>query len=176
MRLVRFDGAGKILWPIGMHMLLVGDLVAPPGTTNPWLEVYGLLHDAAEVCIGDIPRPMKTPEQRDVEEAVLARTYAFLGVPQPSKKIIDAVKRADFQAVLAEGAFGCAARGFKETQTNFSYKGRACLRLNQYLAGYKFSDAYKANGLWPLTYEIRLRKALRKAQNYSYYNLEAKAA
>ena len=110
MRLVRFSGAAEVFWPIGMHMLLVADLMprqvyAGPSDApaNPWMEVYGLLHDAAEVCVGDVPRPMKTAEARALEDRVQSRIYAALGVPEPTAAVTAAIKEADFRAALAEG-------------------------------------------------------------------------
>jgi 5'-deoxynucleotidase YfbR-like HD superfamily hydrolase len=45
------------------------------------MEVYGLLHDAAEVCVADVPRPMKTAEARALEDRVQLRIYTAQGVP-----------------------------------------------------------------------------------------------
>jgi hypothetical protein len=132
MRLVRFSGAADIFWPIGMHMLLVADLMpknlnknpeAEP--INPWLEVYGLLHDAAEIAVADVPRPMKTAEARALDDRVQSRIYAAMGVPEPSAEIQAVVKEADFRVALAEGVCGCAGRGYADTQTGFRHDPEA---------------------------------------------------
>lgn len=173
MRIVRFSGAAEVFWPIGMHMLLVADLMpknleaGPPigAPVNPWFEVYALLHDAAEVCVADVPRPMKTAEARAVEDQVQSRIFAALGVPEPSEEIKKAVKEADFRAALAEGTLGCAGRGYTETQTGFRHDEEAEEVLQRYLARYEVADALHANGPWALLYEKRLRGALRAAQH-----------
>ena len=178
MRLVRFSGAAQVFWPIGMHMLLVADLMprrvgndqlgAP---ANLWLEVYGLLHDAAEVCVADVPRPMKTAEARALEDRVQSRVYAALGVPEPTPEITVAIKEADFRAALAEGVCGCAGRGYMETQTGFRRDKIAEEALQAYIAEPTFSwdELLNANGYWPLLYESRLRAALREAQHRVSY-------
>jgi hypothetical protein len=178
MRLVRFSGAAEVFWPIGMHMLLVADLMprqvyAGPSDApaNPWMEVYGLLHDAAEVCVGDVPRPMKTAEARALEDRVQSRIYAALGVPEPTAAVTAAIKEADFRAALAEGSCGCAGRGYAETQTGFLHDKVAKEALQQYIADMAFTrdELLDANGYWPLLYESRLRAALREAQNAVSY-------
>lgn len=185
MRLVRFSGAAEVFWPIGMHMLLVADLMprAVDGgqldtPTNPWMEVYGLLHDAAEVCVADVPRPMKTAEARALEDRVQSRIYAALGVPEPTPQITAAIKEADFRAALAEGVCGCAGRGYAETQTGFRHDKVAEEALQQYIADPAFTrdDLLDANGYWPLLYESRLRAALREAQHAVSYAPDAEVS
>jgi hypothetical protein len=198
MRLVRFSGAGEVFWPIGMHMLLVADLMPrclpppegwrptrpgqmPPGVTaldydeigrpraNPWLVVYGQLHDAAEIVMGDIPRPMKSPEQRSLEDRVQYRIYNMLGVPQPNPEILEAVKRADFRAALTEGAHRCGGPGFEETQTGYRPDPEADALLERYLRLFEHPACiFNPNNVWALWYETRLRNRLREAQSISY--------
>ncbi len=184
MRLVRFSGAAEIFWPIGMHCLLVADLMpknlnrqpeAEP--INPWLEVYALLHDAAEVVVADVPRPMKTAQARALEDRVQSRIHATLGVPEPGPAILAAVKEADFRAALAEGVLGCAGRGYEHTQTGFRHDREAEDALNVYLVehGYSAEEALNADGRWALLYEARLRRALRVAQHCVSYAPDAGA-
>jgi hypothetical protein len=183
MRLVRWSGGGEVFWPIGMHCLLVADLM-PKSLENPirpmqeiptdhWLDVHALLHDAAEVSVADVPRPMKTGEARAVEDSVQSRIFASLGVPEPTEAIKAAVKRADFRAALAEGACGCAGRGYQQTQTGFHNDPEAEQILRAYLARYNVADAINADGQWALWYEARLRQAMRAAQRAVSYAPEA---
>ena len=164
MRLFRFSGGGEVLWPIGMHMMLVADL-AQDGYVHPWLEVHALLHDAAEVVVADVPRPMKTAEARALEDRVQTRIFAMLGVPEMTPELKAAVKDADFKAALAEGACGIAGRGFLETQTGYSDDVHAKAVLAEYLNRFKVADALDPDGRWPELYERRLRNALREAQH-----------
>ena len=161
MRIVRFSGGGKIFWPIGMHMLLVADLLPEQ------LHVHGLLHAAAEIAVADVPRPMKTNEASELEDTVLNRIYASLGAPAPSAAVKAAVKKADFRAALAEGVLGCCARGFPQTQTGFHRDRDAEHLLRKYLAQFNPMDALDADGRWSLLYERRLRIVLRRARDGS---------
>jgi hypothetical protein len=97
MRMPRFCGSGQLWWPIGMHLLHTADLLPPE------LEVDGLLHDAAETCVNDIPRPMKTKAQRAVEHRILRRIYRNLGLPFPSKEVEALVHDADISAFCERG-------------------------------------------------------------------------
>ena len=167
MRIARFSGAGNIWWPIGMHMLLVADLVPPE------LECHGLLHDAAEVSVADVPKPMKTADLRELENAVLYRIYRLLGAPQPTAGQRTEIKKADFRAALAEGALGCSGRGFSDTQTGFYRDNKAEEILLQYLKTFKPQEAIDPDGQWAWRYEHRLRAALRRAQSSVSYAVEA---
>ena len=163
MRIIRFGGAGDICWPVGIHSLLVADLLPPE------LEVYGLLHDAAESCVADVPRPMKTNAAREVEAAVTKRIYAHLGVPLPTAEEAALVHEADVQAGMAEGAHGCGPRGYEETMTNYRYNPRAVMMLRTYLDSFKVAEAMDANGCWVHHFERRLLRALRTLHsNISY--------
>lgn len=163
MRIVRFSGAGRIFWPIGMHMMLVADLCATPD--DPWLEVFGLLHDAAEVCVADVPVPMKTDAAREIENNIQSRIHVLLGVPCPTAAQKTAVKAADRRAAFAEGAIGCGPECFKDTQTGFAHDLAAEIILTEYLRGYQACGAIDEDGRYPREYEKRLRVALRKAQH-----------
>ena len=174
MRLIRFSGAGEVNWPIGMHMLLVADLVVP--NDDPWLRLYALLHDAAEVAVADVPRPMKTTAARAVEDAVEARIYASLGIPEPSEDTRQAVKLADFRAALAEGSCGCSGRGFEYTQTHYLPDNAAISILREYLARFSIDEAFRPEGHWPKAYEARVRTVLREVQQDRYHPDPAGAA
>lgn len=108
-------------------------------------------------------------EARAIEDAVLARIYASLGVPAPTPEIVATVKEADFRAALAEGTCGCSGRGYVETQTGYRYDEEAIRLLRDYLDQYQVVDALHPDGCWPLAYEKRLRLALRAAQHHVSY-------
>ena len=162
MRMVRFGGAyERHFWPIGMHMLLVADLVA--AAEHPELEVHALLHDAPELggC-GDVCRPMKTQSARTVEDGLLIRIYEEQGLPLLSEQQHTLVKVADIRAANAEGFLGCGGRGYPETQTGFKRDLVAEGLLNNYLARVKSPLEYlDADGPWARRFEQRLRRAIR---------------
>lgn len=56
-RLPRFNGHSRL--SVAVHSLLVADLLRHKFPSQPDLLLCGLLHDAAEAYVGDIPRPIK---------------------------------------------------------------------------------------------------------------------
>lgn len=166
MRMVRFGGAyQKHFWPIGMHSMLVADLLPPE------LEHHGLLHDAAEIAgLGDVCRPLKTQEARELEDSVTTRIYQSLGLIELAPAVYGAtVKAADLAACSAEGTLGCGPRGYRETQTGYKRDPVAEGLLNNYLAAVKSPLEYlDADGPWALKFERRLRRAIRRLSQIDY--------
>lgn len=57
-KLVRYNGQCSGFWSVADHSLLVADYILFE-TKNPRMAMVGLLHDAAEAYIGDIPTGVK---------------------------------------------------------------------------------------------------------------------
>lgn len=158
MRMTRFSGSGRVFWPVGMHLLIVADLVGSE------LQHHALLHDAAEVCVSDVPQPMKTDAAREVEDAVLARIYAAHGLDLPTDTEKQIIKHADTRSVNMEGVMGCCARGFADLQRGINYNDtEAADRVRYYLTDFNPMHALDATGVWPKLLESRLRKAINAA-------------
>lgn len=157
MRIPRFCGSTGLWWPVGMHLLLVADLLPDE------LEADGLLHDAAEICVNDVPRPMKTKAQRKVEHRVLKRIYSSLGLRYPGPDVEALVHTADIRAVNVEGVCELGPRGFADLQPNITPDRVAREALDAYIKGWNPMDAIDPNGYWPVMLERRLRKAIHKA-------------
>jgi 5'-deoxynucleotidase YfbR-like HD superfamily hydrolase len=165
MRLCRFAGAyEKHFWPFGMHSLLVADIAADNYPSMlPAIEVHALLHDvASEVVMNDIPRPHKTAEQKAHELVLTMRTYEALGLTLPDEYEKELIHRVDMLAVNAEGALGCGPRGYCQTQTGFKRNKQAEAFLTRYLTDLNPLDLLNADGKWPIHFEKRLRRALRR--------------
>jgi hypothetical protein len=79
-----------------MHSLVVAYLV--PET----IAIHALLHDAAEIYIGDIPSPIKSFLISEFEESGLKSIYAQLCLPFPSSEAKNIVKVADVRSCIAE--------------------------------------------------------------------------
>lgn len=72
----RFNGHCRGFYSVAQHSVLVSQVVPPQDA------LWGLLHDAAEAYISDLPRPLKrtAPEFRDAEERLLAVIMAAFGL------------------------------------------------------------------------------------------------
>jgi hypothetical protein len=95
-RICRFAGNVKTFWPVLMHSLVVAHLVPEQ------FAIHALLHDAAEIYIGDIPSPFKSFLISEFEDSALRSIYRQLGLPVPSPEIRRIVKEADVRSCTAE--------------------------------------------------------------------------
>lgn len=93
----RYNGHTKMFYSVATHCILVSWFCPPD------LKLCGLLHDASEAYLSDLPSPIKhrMPEYRAVEaqiEAAIAKQY---GLPYPMPA---AVKAADDKVFQLEAA------------------------------------------------------------------------
>lgn len=100
-RLPRFCGHTKTPWSVAAHTLLVG-----LGVDLDESVPYALLHDAAEIVTGDIPRPVKkkidSSELARLEFSVMGAVYEHYGLDFPSRKVDEDVFRSDQRACQQE--------------------------------------------------------------------------
>lgn len=96
---VRFNGHIDHFYSVAQHSVYVSRV-----TRLREAKLWGLMHDAAEYVIGDIPTPVKRylpPEVDEVEEGIARAICERFNVPRSTG--IDAdVKRADYQLLLEE--------------------------------------------------------------------------
>jgi hypothetical protein len=92
--LCRFAGHCRLFYSVAQHCVIVSNLLPPR------LKLAGLLHDATEAYLVDVPRPLKValPGYKEIEhrlEAVIAEKF---GVDFSDPRI----KRADNIALMTE--------------------------------------------------------------------------
>lgn len=96
---VRYNGHTKRPWTVAQHSLLVAQICAFDET----LARYGLLHDAAEAYMGDLPGPLKLFDEmrgfRNVERRIECCIYNWFGLDPELPK---PVKYADLIALKIE--------------------------------------------------------------------------
>lgn len=93
--LCRFNGHCKVFYSVAQHSVHVSEGV--PAEVALW----GLLHDAAEAYLSDLPRPVKQqlPQFSKLEDKLLARILADYGLAMPMPP---EVKLADEQLLMTE--------------------------------------------------------------------------
>jgi hypothetical protein len=88
----RYAGNSLYWWPVALHSFVVADLLPRP------YKAYGLLHDAEECVIGDIPKPAKTFDIEQLGHDIRADIWKGLGLdtlwPQDANVIHEADRRA----------------------------------------------------------------------------------
>lgn len=93
----RYTGACSNLWSVGAHCIEVSRRIEQAGGTRVE-QLQGLLHDASEAYLVDIPRPIKPDiaiagaSYYEVEDIIMRCIFRALNVPWPMAPI---VKEAD---------------------------------------------------------------------------------
>ena len=100
----RFGGHSKIFYSVAEHSILVAEELAIAGYDKT-IQLYGLLHDASEAYVCDVPRPLKEqiPNYREIEARVQNTIYEALGIPAPTEQQKTAVKVYDDNLLAYEG-------------------------------------------------------------------------
>lgn len=101
----RFNGATRYHYSVAQHSVLVAaHMKHELRLSRPDELLQGLLHDASEAYLCDIPRPIKhTPEftfYREMEENVMMVIAQFFSLDWP---FVAEVKKADDAVLVAEG-------------------------------------------------------------------------
>lgn len=93
----RFGGHSRVHYSVAQHSVLVSQVVPPEDA------LWGLLHDASEAYIIDLPSPVKRLPQlagyMEIEAKVMAAVCERFGLP---KEMPASVKEADFRVYLTE--------------------------------------------------------------------------
>lgn len=93
----RFAGHVKNFYSVGQHSVLVSIY------THPTLALMGLLHDASEAFLNDIPSPIKHSEifagYREMETRIQTLIYQKYGINSPEHPL---VKETDLRMLATE--------------------------------------------------------------------------
>lgn len=117
----RFNGHCKTFYSVAEHSVLVSKMLSTTGYGRT-TQLYGLLHDAAEAYICDLPRPLKNliGSYRPVEKKIQSTVWEAFNLPAPTEDDYAAVKNKDNLLLGYEGAilmpntegWACAAYPF----------------------------------------------------------------
>lgn len=125
-RMPRFSGhtIPYIPYSVAQHCIRVMKELAPHG---PEIQLYGLLHDAAEAYINDLPSPVKhIPEIHAVikklEDKLMLTIYEALGIRPPTAEEELIVKLADKQQQAVEAYNFMHSRGQDWNLPKVSFK------------------------------------------------------
>ncbi len=92
----RAAGQSRFFYSVGLHSLYVGRELKRRGE-SPRVQLYGLLHDASEAYVADVPGPIKRhlPNYRRAEGRVQSAIWSAFDLPGPDEDAWAAVKWAD---------------------------------------------------------------------------------
>jgi hypothetical protein len=97
----RFGGHCRRFYSVAEHSLYVAEELAGHGER---VQAYGLLHDAGEAYVGDVPRPVKArlADFEGVEERIREAVWDALDLPAPTEAEWEAVMAADDRLLAHE--------------------------------------------------------------------------
>lgn len=98
----RFAGACGTFYSVAQHSQIVAAMVE---NENRDAALYGLLHDAHEYLLKDVPHPLKTllqPEYGELEQRLQAAIYQALRIRQPTDDELELVGRMDRRVLASE--------------------------------------------------------------------------
>lgn len=100
----RFNGHTRVFYSVAEHSVIVAKELEAAGY-NALIQFYGLLHDAAEAYLCDLPRPIKNQisEYRTMEKTIQEAVWKAFGVPQPSPGQSELIKQMDTALLGFEG-------------------------------------------------------------------------
>jgi 5'-deoxynucleotidase YfbR-like HD superfamily hydrolase len=144
----RYAGAGVRFWPVGLHTLVVCDLLPDP------IKLDGWMHDTPECIGGDVPKPSKTDESEEREEELLHCFYKSFDIPFPSDETRRLVKEADTKALYGE----IYTVGTQALQGLYPRCPEAEELVLKYVQKYTYADCLDAGGLAPIEFMRRFRE------------------
>lgn len=92
----RCSGQTVHFYSVALHSIYVSEELAADGH-SPRVQLLGLLHDASEAYIADVPGPVKAelPRYREIEAQIQRAVYEAFEIGRPERTEADAVEQAD---------------------------------------------------------------------------------
>jgi hypothetical protein len=168
-RAPRFAGHTSEPWSVAQHCLLVAAILHHQGY-NEKMQLAGLLHDAAEAYICDVPSPLKwaMDQQADptyrrieklIEEAIdHALQPGWLGAPEFARA---AIKRADLIALRTEAKAFIWSGGQWTTDGEEPFHQSPALALETYRIKMCLARGLTVMEQYLLTYDVLTEGAVR---------------
>ena len=102
-QICRYTGQCKHFYSVAQHCLNVYKDLKQLGYDET-IQLIGLLHDASEVYISDLPKPFKVeiPEYKIFEEKIERAIYEKFGLPFPTDEIHKIIKFSDNEVLYNE--------------------------------------------------------------------------
>jgi uncharacterized protein len=99
-KICRFNGACKDFYSVAQHCVLISEELI---IYEPKIQMFGLLHDAAEAYMGDIIRPLKNENLHSFEEKILNKIFNALHIPFKEYLVVKKIiKEADDRMLWTE--------------------------------------------------------------------------
>jgi len=94
--LCRFNGHCRNFYSVAQHSLNTAKLIKKQGFPAI-TQLYGLLHDAAEAFVCDMPKPVKEliPQYKHIENEIQAVIWDAFHIPRPTEAEYAIIKKAD---------------------------------------------------------------------------------
>lgn len=122
----RFGGHCREFYSVALHSLHVSRDLAEQGH-GPCVQLYGLLHDAGEAYVGDLPRPVKAEFEafERIERRILDAVWAAFDLQPPDDEVWAAVMAADDRLLAYEAEELLADGSWAEDPPAVEYDLRA---------------------------------------------------
>lgn len=117
----RFGGHCRAFYSVAHHSIHVSQEL--PGD-SPRLQLLGLLHDAGEAYVGDIPRPLKAEfEQFErIEDGILEVVWESVGIEPPTDEEWARVMAADDRLLAYEATNLLEDGGWADSSPELGYE------------------------------------------------------
>ena len=117
----RYSGQCRFFYSVGLHSLYVSREVAKDH--GPLVRLYGLLHDASEAYLADVPGPVKNgfSDYQAAEKRIQNAVWTAFDLSDPDETEKAAVKEADVRLLHHEADTLIPTNEWMEPQAGVDY-------------------------------------------------------